>query len=166
MKLFVSLLFFLILAVVFFWQSYRLLSRSLPGLRDAQASRSWPSVQGTITIVSSRMEWVNIKRKNLSYFRPWIQSTYTVNGQALVCERFAFNDHLISASTKKAAEDHVKSYQIGQSVQVYYDPNDPQKSVLEPGNLSPSMPSLLGGVVFFILAMLQFVMAFLAIKQA
>lgn len=164
MKLFISLLFFLILAVAFFWQSYRLLNRSLPGLRDAQASRSWPSVPGTVTIVSSRAEWVNVKRRNLSYFRPWVQSTYTVNGKALVCERFAFNDHLISTSTKKDAEDRVKSYQVGQTVQVYYDPNDQQKSVLEPGNISPSMSSLLGSVIFFGLALSQFVLAFLAIK--
>ncbi|MFN8433799.1 MAG: DUF3592 domain-containing protein [Anaerolineales bacterium] len=164
MKLFISLLFFLILAVAFFWQSYRLLNRSLPGLRDAQASRSWPSVPGTVTIVSSRMEWVNVKRRNLTYSRPWVQSTYTVNGQSLVCERFAFNDHLISTGTKKDAEDYVKSYQVGQTVQVYYDPNDPKKSVLEPGNISPSMSSLLGAVVFFGLALSQFVLAFLAIN--
>lgn len=164
MKLFISLLFFLILAGVFLWQSYRLLNRSLPGLRDSQTSRSWPSVTGTVTIVSSRMEWVNVKRRNLSYFRPWVQSTYTVNGQALVCERFAFNDHLISTGTKKDAEDHVKSYQVGQTVQVYYDPNDPQKSVLEPGNISPSMSSLVGAIIFFGLALIQFVLAFLAIK--
>ncbi len=164
MKLFISLLFFLILAGVFIWQSYRLLNRSMPGLRDAQASRSWPSVQGTVTIVSSRAEWVNVKRRNLSYFRPWVQSTYTVNGQALVCERFAFNDHLISISTKKDAEDRIKAYQVGQTVQVYYDPNDPQKSVLEPGNISPSMSSLIGAVIFFVLALFQFVLAFLAIK--
>ncbi|MBK7449908.1 MAG: DUF3592 domain-containing protein [Anaerolineales bacterium] len=86
------------------------------------------------------------------------------NGQALVCERFAFNDHLISTSTKKDAEDRIKSYQVGQTVQVYYDPNDPQKSVLEPGNISPSMSSLVGAVIFFGLALLQFVLAFLAIK--
>ncbi|MBK9781386.1 MAG: DUF3592 domain-containing protein [Anaerolineales bacterium] len=164
MKLFISLLFFLILAGVFLWQSYRLLKRSLPGLRDAQASRSWPSVPGTVTIVSSRAEWVNVRRKNLSYFRPWVQSTYTVNGQALVCERFAFNDHLISTGTKKDAEDRIKSYQVGQTVQVYYDPTEPQKSVLEPGNISPSMSSLVGAVIFFGLALLQFVLAFLAIK--
>lgn len=164
MKLFISLLLFAIFAGVFLWQSYRLLKRSLPGLRDAQASRSWPSVPGTVTIVSSRAEWVNVKRKNLSYFRPWVQSTYKVNGQALVCERFAFNDHLISTSTKKDAEDRIKSYQVGQTVQVYYDPNDPQKSVLEPGNISPSMSSLVGAVIFFGLALLQFVLAFLAIK--
>ena len=164
MKLFISLLFFLILAGVFLWQSYRLLNRSLPGLRDAQTSRSWPSVTGTVTIVSSRMEWVNVKRRNLLYFRPWVQSTYTVNGQALVCEHFAFNDHLISTGTKKDAEDHVKSYQVGQTVQVYYDPNDPQKSVLESGNISPSMSSLVGAIIFFGLALIQFVLAFLAIK--
>ena len=164
MKLFISILFFLILAGVFLWQSYRLLNRSLPGLRDAQTSRSWPSVTGTVTIVSSRMEWVNVKRRNLSYFRPWVQSTYTVNEQALVCERFAFNDHLISTGTKKDAEDHVKSYQVGQTVHVYYDPNDPQKSVLEPGNISPSMSSLVGAIIFFGLALIQFVLAFLAIK--
>ncbi len=164
MKLLISLLLFAIFAGVFLWQSYRLLKRSLPGLRDAQASRSWPSVPGTVTIVSSRAEWVNVRRKNLSYFRPWVQSTYTVNGQALVCERFAFNDHLISTGTKKDAEDRIKSYQVGQTVQVYYDPNDPQKSVLEPGNISPSMSSLVGAVIFFGLALLQFVLAFLAIK--
>ncbi len=164
MKLFISPLFFLILAGVFLWQSYRLLKRSLPGLRDAQASRSWPSVPGTVTIVSSRAEWVNVKRKNLSYFCPWVQSSYTVNGKALACDRFAFNDHLISTSTKKDAEDRIKSYQVGQTVQVYYDPNDPQMSVLEPGNISPSMSSLVGAVIFFGLALLQFVLAFLAIK--
>ena len=49
-------------------------------------------------------------------------------------------------------------------MQVYYDPNDPQKSVLEPGNISPSVSSLVGAVIFFGLALLQFVLAFLAIK--
>lgn len=166
MKLFISLLIFAILAGVFLWQTYRLIRRSLPGLRDALASRSWQSAQGKVTIVSVKMESLKYRRRQQAYYRPWVQSSYTVNGKDYVCDRFAFNDHLISTDTKKKAEDLIKKYQAGQTVQVYYDPNDPQKSVLEPGNLSPSMPSLLGGVVFFILALLQFVMAFLAIKQA
>lgn len=166
MKLFLSLLLFAILAGVFFWQSYRLFQRSLPGVRDAQASRAWGSVAGTITIVSSRAEWVNARRRNLSYHRPWVQTTYSVNGKSLVCERFAFNDHLISAGSKKQAEEMVKSYQVGQSVQVYYDPNDPQKSVLEPGNLSPSMSALVGGVIFFVMGLAQFVLMYLAIFPA
>jgi hypothetical protein len=164
MKLFISLLFFGVIAAVFLWQSYRLFRKGLPGFMDALASRSWPSTQGRVTIVTTKMEALNLKRKYQTYFRPWVQSSYSVNGKAMVCNRFAFNDHLISADTKKKAEDLVKAYQVGQMVQVYYNPNDPQKSVLEPGNISPSMSSLLGGVVFFVLALSQFMLAFLAIK--
>lgn len=163
MKLAFSLVFFALIALVFFWQSYRLLRRALPGMQAARASRTWQSVPGTVTIVTVNMDAEKFKRRHQTYFRPWVQCSYNVNGKDYVCDRQVFNHHLISLSEKKDAEALIQKYQVGQSVPVYYNPADPANSVLEQGNPGPSWSFVGWSAVNLVLALLFLVFIYLAV---
>lgn len=165
MKLAFSLLFFVLIALVFFWQSYRMLRRALPGIKAARASRAWQSAPGTVTIVTVLMDSEKFKRGRQTYFRPWVQCSYRVAGKDYVCDRQVFNHHLISLGEKKDAEALIQKYQVGQSVAVYYDPADPANSVLEQGNPGPSWSFVGWSAVNLVLALQSLVFIYLAIAN-
>jgi len=164
MKIAFTLFFFAVVTLLFFWQSYRLIRRALPGFRDALSSRSWPSVTGKVTIVNVVMSSEKIKRRHQTFYRPWVQTSYSVDGKSYVCDHFTFNDELISAATRDKAAAMIKSYQVDQNVNVYYDRSNPAKSVLEAGKLGLSMPSLVWGVVNFLLGFLSLLGMYAVLK--
>ncbi|MCB0102159.1 MAG: DUF3592 domain-containing protein [Anaerolineales bacterium] len=174
MKLIITLLFFGIIAAICLWQTYRLTRRGIRGFIDANASRNWASTSGTITIVNAVMEAEKFKRRETAngrrsqyqtYFRPWVQSSYTVDGKSYACDHYAFNDHLNLYATRNQALKRVEKYQVGQAVQVYYDPVNPGWSILEQGNPGPSWKSVFGGVIYFIIALLNLWMMYAAITS-
>ena len=90
------------------------------------ASTNWPSVQGRVT--ESRTELVDAE--NASY-ELVIRYTYVVDenelrGDTLGCRR-SYLTNLDSV------QEIVSAYPSGMNVDVYYDPNDVSKSLLEPG---------------------------------
>jgi hypothetical protein len=56
---------------------------------------------------------------------------YQVGGQALVGDRRRFSDS--SSSSARRAQEAANRYPVGAQVTVYYDPNNPEVCVLEPG---------------------------------
>lgn len=163
MKLIFSLLIFGAFIVVFLWQSFRLSSRALSGIRAARASREWSPAQGKVVIVNALMESDKIKRRYQTYFRPWVQCSYNVNGREYTCDHYCFNDHLDHYPNKAKALKRISAYQVGQTVTVYYNPADPAQSVLEQGNAGPSWKMLASGAVYFLLALPTMWMCYAAI---
>lgn len=166
MKLIISLLVFGVFIIVFLWQGYRFSSRGLSGLRAAQASRKWNPAQGKVVIVNALMESDKIKRRYQTYFRPWVQCSYSVNGREYTCDHYCFNDHLDYYPSKANALKRINAYQVDQTVTVYYDPADPGRSVLEQGNAGPSWKMLATGVVYFLLALPTLWMCYAAIVNS
>ena len=91
-------------------------------------SRSWSSVQGTIT--TSRVEWVSMAGKGGSEYKPilMLSYSYTVNGQPYSGKRIA-----IAPSTwfslGTPAKLHAK-YPEHAQVAVFYNPARPGESTL------------------------------------
>ncbi|MEW6527262.1 MAG: DUF3592 domain-containing protein [Spirochaetota bacterium] len=115
---------------------------TLAGLKivhNARESLYWPKAEGIIT--QSFMDWDRHRRQfaNITY-------TFTVNGQKI-------KGFQISAKEmNKSNEDLLKEYPVGKKVIVFYDPENPENSLLEPGYSWQSYQALILGIVILIVA--------------
>jgi len=114
-------------------------------LQNARASASWPAAEGKITIsgVSHSTD-----SDGADSYSPEITYTYTVNNVSQTNKTIKFGEN--SYSSRKKAEGIANSYPVGKNVTVYYDPEKPARSVLEPG-VSAGSYIVIGIGVFFIL---------------
>jgi hypothetical protein len=91
--------------------------------QEGRGSESWPTVRGVITesvVVHSR-----------DYDDTRIRYAYTVDGQQYIGRRIGFG-HSTLGSLGNARMD-VQKYPKGREVSVYFRPDDPAESALEPG---------------------------------
>jgi len=119
------------------------------------ASKEWPTVQGTMLVseVESRTSTTGggpgrTSSTSTSY-APRVEYRYEVDGEAHTGTRF----ELLERGEGKRAEIEAKLEQFRQGAQVavYYDPDDPTKSVLKPGTPDAmGIPFLLGFVALLV----------------
>lgn len=103
------------------------------------ASRSWPSVEGTVTNTTvdvdttrSRRSNSNRRRTTTSYFAV-VEYSYTVNGRTFTSDRISAGEPQHGTSNRAAADSFLTRYPKGGGVSVYYDPRDPASAVLQKG---------------------------------
>jgi hypothetical protein len=112
-------------------------------VRNARASAAWPTTQGQIT--ASEIEHSRDSEGDDSY-TPRVTYTYQVNG--LSYESYMIKYGETSYGNEGTALEILSRYPVGQAVNVYYDPTNPDRAVLEPG-VSGGSYILLGiGVLF------------------
>lgn len=102
---------------------------SVLGFRDlaiAEESRSWPSVQGTVT--DARL-LKRLDRHHLTKYKAAISYAFTLNGTAYEGRNIGFSSEWVGE--RSAAELQLAEYPEGKTVDVYYDPNGPDRSVLD-----------------------------------
>lgn len=106
------------------------------GIRNhslGKQSENWPSVQGTLAGESASMR--KKKRVNISY-------EYRVKDVVYKNSRVNFQDD-------KASKKEIRSrYNVGDALAVYYNPVDPEQSVLQPGATLTSLLVKLFGALF------------------
>ena len=108
--------------------------------QEAEQATHWPTVGGTIlesTIESktsssqSRDSQGSTTRKTTTQYVPRIRYQYRVEGQE-------YENNILqkigNPGPQRAAQQIVQQYPQGSPTTVYYDPADPQNSVLVPGN--------------------------------
>ena len=119
-------------------------------LKDAYASRKWPTVEGKvqgIRVRSERTSRTTSSRKRSYYFE--ITYTYMVDNQMYTGNRFSLGagpraSKKFSLEEDARAEAH-KQYPLRSTVTVYYEPGNPKSAVLESGaNWGTYVPLLLG----------------------
>ena len=115
--------------------------------RDAQVSQSWPSVSGEIL---SSSVGVHSDDDGTSYSAD-VAYTYVVNDQMHSNDNVNFGQ---LNSSRRYAQNIVDRYSPGMVVDVYYDPADATRSVLEPGVSWTSYFVLGMGLFFTILPLL------------
>lgn len=95
------------------------------------ASRDWPSVAGTV--LRSKIEktrsttGTGAGKRTVTKYSPYVQYTYRVDGRSYRSSRIAYGQ------LEKPASRTVDRYAEGKRVKVYYNPEKPERSVLEPG---------------------------------
>ena len=108
-------------------------------------SRTWPSVPGRI--LSDRVEKRRSHSRNgdSTFYMPKIQYSYQVAGADHTGEKIA--NAIFYSQTRKGLDRLKKRYPAGIEVKVFYDPQNPTQSVLQPKTWS-NLPSLLFGMAF------------------
>ena len=104
---------------------------------------TWPKVRGNV--VESFIEgWTSDSGPS-----PVVRYRYLVAGKTYESSQFSY--HFVSG-TLSYAEKVVRTYPVGSSVDVYYDPTDPNSAVLEPGKSHGWIWFFVGGLAFVAIA--------------
>lgn len=103
---------------------------------DAWASSSWPTIKGTVIRSELGSESDFRRSEDDSHYWPEVDFQYEVEGQSFTSNNITLNGlrsgpHIGTGRTE--AEEKLALYPIESSIPVYYDPNDPGRSVLETG---------------------------------
>jgi hypothetical protein len=112
----------------------------------SQAAERWLTAPGSV--VETGVNRGGTSRN--PYYVPAIRYAYEVNGKARQGTRIRFG--LLTARSPRGAEAILAPYPVGAAIQVRYNPDDPDDSVLEPAKVGRNL--LAGAIVcgFFFLA--------------
>lgn len=116
------------------------------GIRNhslGKESENWPVVQGTLVSESSSQK----KKKRVHVFYE-----YSVNGITYKNSRVNFADD--KASKKKIRDQ----FNVGDKLKVYYQPDNPEQSVLEPGASTGGLVVKIVGGLFCLALSIVFLM--------
>lgn len=111
-----------------------LLARSVPATLEGWQSRSWPDVMGVVKasaavskpiIIDPRRGAVGTHVVLLHYEFSLMGRTYSGTRQSL--------DDVGIIKDAGVAQREADALPVGRSVQIFYDPNDPSRSLLTPG---------------------------------
>jgi hypothetical protein len=110
--------------------------------RQSQASVSWPTVAGTVTTSKVTIEE---DAENEPCYIGDIEYRYVVKNV-----EYRNNDVVIgpSACSESEANEIVRKYPARAEVKVFYDPDRPQVSLLEPGANSGSIVFIIVGLIW------------------
>ena len=125
-------------------------------LQNARASADWPSVEGRIT--SSLVDH-STDAEGADSYSPEVTFVYVEDGRSYESHTIKFGEN--SYSSERKAQEILSRYPMGQTVTVFYDPENPEKAVLEPGVSSGSYIVLGVGALFVVIALLVPIFTFI-----
>lgn len=126
-----------------------LLGYGLLSTVEALQSRSWPSVQGMVTVARVGSYIDKDEDGSTVMYKALIQYTYQVDGRRYRGSRVSLGDY--ASSDPRSAAAIVQRYPAGGVARVYYNPAAPGEALLEPG-FSPAQLILPGIGLSFSLA--------------
>ncbi len=100
-------------------------------------------------IISSTIETKHTSGDSTRYY-PVVEFEYSVDGTSFQGDRVYFG--MQPTIHRSTAEDISRRYSVGRNVPVFYDPEDAQNSVLEPGTSSQSWMGIGVGILFVLFA--------------
>ena len=129
------------LAIFFALMAVVSLVFGLFGKVEEAASRSWPTVPGLIT--SCALREVRNKPRRLPYeivkYTLDVTYDYSVAGESYSGTRVVLTDNLWDEGS---AQFRAANYAVGTTHPVYYNPDNPARAVLEPGNTAEGAASV------------------------
>ena len=99
-------------------------------------SNAWPSTDGKV--VSSEVKRVKLRSP---MYRPKVEYEYSIKGKTYSAERLSFSEFNLFYD---AAQRIVAQYPLGESVTVFYNPRNPNDSVLIKGRIGRAFSLFLG----------------------
>jgi hypothetical protein len=112
-------------------------------------ARNWPTAPGEIT--SSKIDF-HFGRGG-PHYTPTVAYTYSIAGIGYQAERLQFGDPDYSFESR--ALRRLQRYPVGSQITVRYDPNSPDRAVLEPGvGFDVYLAAVIAGTMFVILVAL------------
>ena len=124
----------------------------------SKASQAWPSVTGQIVERKVKVD-TSYDEDGMSSttYLPQVTYSYTVNDTVYESNRVAFGSTPSYASNKKA-EEFLTPYVQGASIQVFYNPEKPEESVLTQ-TMRSMTAGLIVGIVFVVAMLCSFCLA-------
>ena len=118
--------------------------------RKATASLSWPKVTGNVskTFIEESTDTDEDGITTTSY-TPKVTYTYQVGAQTYSSERVSFG-YTTSYGRQKKAQEKLDLYPLNSQLAVYYDPENPAESTLQ-----PSAKGTLVGIIIGIILMVS-----------
>lgn len=117
-----------------------ILALAISQLWSTRKSRSWAQIQGVI----SESTWAPARSRHESGFAQ-IAYKYSIDGQSYEGSNILPGKNEYSDPEQR---EKLRQYPVGAIVTVFYDPNHPQDSCLEPGVVT-SLPFLLLAIASF-----------------
>lgn len=115
----------------------------MPIVTKAKASLEWPQVSGVVTA----SEIQSHRGDDGTTYSADVTFDYTVNDEKLSGDTVYFGDNVQTSSRSTPAKT-VRKYPVGKEIQVYYSPESPDESVIEPGATWSSYFLLIFGSIF------------------
>ena len=115
--------------------------------QKATESLNWPKVPGTITEAEVRKDYdTDAEGFTTTTYVPEIKYQYQVGGEEFSNQQISFGGTKTYSSSKKA-EEALSQYPVNGSVSVYYNPENPEESVLVQGTKG-TMTLIIVGAAF------------------
>ncbi len=125
-------------------------------IRNASVSKGWPTAQGEITV--SRIH-SSTDEDGTTYYAD-IEFKYVLNDRWITADTVNFGEY--GSSNPDHANDIIADYPVGKTVTVYYDPEQVETAVLEPGLTWSSYAVLAMGIIFLIIPVIMILSLFLS----
>ena len=125
-----------------------LMVMGLLSLQQGKEARHWKVVAGRITKSTLEEKRVDtsygdgLRRSEVGY-QPQVEYQYRAGDETLAGKQISLVEKQF---TQKAGQKALEKYPVGAVVQVHYDPDDPQRAVLETGTVVSSFIFMLGGL--------------------
>lgn len=117
----------------------------LPMYRRAESSLTWPTTSGIVQAA----ELKESSRKGKKHILPGGAYSYDVNGRTLASDLIWASGGNYS-SDKNQQQAILDTYSVGSTVKVFYDPENTEFAILEPGITSTNYIVLGGGGVIML----------------
>jgi hypothetical protein len=117
-------------------------------LQNARASASWPTAEG---VVLSSEVTLSTDADGSDSYSPEVTYRYLALDSSYENRTIKFGEN--SYGNRRKAQDIAAGYPVGKSVTVYFDPESPARSVLEPGVSGGSYLVLGIGLFFIVLSL-------------
>ncbi len=127
--------------------------------KKAVETENWPSVMGIV--LESRV--IEDTQDTDTSYQPYIKYSYVVDNKQYI-NTVIYPGDIINSGSYDSIKNFVDKYPERSQVPVYYNPNNPQDSVLIPG-VSTGHIIILGiGIFFLVLSIILTVVIFLGIR--
>lgn len=140
---------FLVFGVIFVGLGVFITNNGFTELQRAKQSETWPSVSGVITkselVVTKKKRTGKKRRRNKTSYKPKIEYSYQVENKQYSNNQLSFSGY---RSDKSGVEATVNFYPVTKVIDVFYNPTNPQESVLEKGASKLNYVLIGAGVVF------------------
>jgi hypothetical protein len=94
-------------------------------------ARKWTMTIGRI--IHSEVYVSKDEDDSADTYRPDIVFEYSVFGEKFICDRLYFGVKIMTSGNLRNSQKFVRKYAVNKEVAVYYNPDNPKQSVIEPG---------------------------------
>ncbi len=112
---------------------------------NAFATRYWDTSEGMV--YSSEIEFATASLGTSAFYHPNVTYRYRIEGKVYTGQSIYYSD--LAFLSFEAAQELVEQFPTSQVTTVYYNPRDPEETVLVPGP-SPVMWMLFGPAILFL----------------